>query len=109
MVQVFVKTVALVVALGLLHGLVVLPIIYAWIPFNKFDPSGKKYDDAVKRSSHPRLGPTKIAIRSSPEVVKRISADGKVTTTESDVMTVVTSPETVITKQPLARKDSSRG
>lgn len=31
----FVKVVLLVVALGLVHGLVVLPIVYAAIPFKK--------------------------------------------------------------------------
>ncbi|KAF7633542.1 SSD domain-containing protein, partial [Meloidogyne graminicola] len=35
MVQVFVKVIVLVISLGLFHGLVVLPIIYAAIPFNK--------------------------------------------------------------------------
>uniref|UniRef100_A0A915EUE1 Uncharacterized protein n=1 Tax=Ditylenchus dipsaci TaxID=166011 RepID=A0A915EUE1_9BILA len=35
MFQVFVKVVILVVLLGLTHGLVVLPIVYAAIPFHK--------------------------------------------------------------------------
>uniref|UniRef100_A0A914LRI8 SSD domain-containing protein n=1 Tax=Meloidogyne incognita TaxID=6306 RepID=A0A914LRI8_MELIC len=35
MVQVFVKVIVLVISLGLFHGLVVLPIVYAAIPFKK--------------------------------------------------------------------------
>uniref|UniRef100_A0AC35U7S7 SSD domain-containing protein n=1 Tax=Rhabditophanes sp. KR3021 TaxID=114890 RepID=A0AC35U7S7_9BILA len=35
MVQVFVKVVTLVVGLGMIHGLVVLPVIYASLPFHK--------------------------------------------------------------------------
>lgn len=34
-IKVFVKVVTLVVSLGLFHGLIVLPIIFAWIPFKK--------------------------------------------------------------------------
>ncbi|KAK0396036.1 hypothetical protein QR680_001538 [Steinernema hermaphroditum] len=35
MVQVFVKVVTLVVSLGLFHGLVVLPVVFAMLPFDK--------------------------------------------------------------------------
>lgn len=37
MVQVFVKVVVLVVGLGMIHGLLVLPIVYAALPFKKFN------------------------------------------------------------------------
>jgi predicted RND superfamily exporter protein len=99
MVQVFVKTVALVVALGLFHGLVVLPIVYAAIPFNK-KISG--VDTYRKASHHSGVTPTKIAIRSSPEVLRK--PNGKVLDSDA-TLTVVTN----IRKQPLNRTESSRG
>ncbi|KAE9552519.1 hypothetical protein FO519_004261 [Halicephalobus sp. NKZ332] len=37
MVQVFVKVVTLVIGLGMLHGLLILPIVYAALPFKKFN------------------------------------------------------------------------
>ncbi|CAD5214727.1 unnamed protein product [Bursaphelenchus xylophilus] len=61
MVQVFVKVVTLVVCLGLLHGLIVLPIIFAWIPFNKFNGNHEVAAKILRRKSS--VAPTKIAIR----------------------------------------------
>ncbi|CAD5210926.1 unnamed protein product [Bursaphelenchus okinawaensis] len=60
MVQVFVKVVTLVVLLGLIHGLIILPIIFAWIPFNKFGTSASVRKIVRRQSS---ISPTKLAIR----------------------------------------------
>lgn len=74
MVQVFVKVVTLVVALGMLHGLVVLPIVYASIPFSK-KISGTSSEDTkhkiIRRQSS--VAPIKIAIQSSPEQQRKDS------------------------------------
>ncbi|KAI6195873.1 Protein CBR-PTR-18 [Aphelenchoides besseyi] len=71
MVQVFVKVVTLVVALGMLHGLFVLPIVYAAIPFNKL--STDKKQKIIRRQSS--VAPTKIAIPSTPEMPKKLSLE----------------------------------
>uniref|UniRef100_A0A0K0EN34 SSD domain-containing protein n=1 Tax=Strongyloides stercoralis TaxID=6248 RepID=A0A0K0EN34_STRER len=42
MVQVFVKVVTLVVGLGMIHGLIVLPIVYAALPFQKLAANEQK-------------------------------------------------------------------
>ncbi|KAI6230262.1 SSD domain-containing protein [Aphelenchoides fujianensis] len=73
MVQVFVKVVTLVVALGMLHGLVVLPIVYAAIPFNKL--SGDQKQKIIRRQSS--VAPTKIAIPSTPEPPKKLALEGR--------------------------------
>lgn len=48
MVQVFVKVVTLVVGLGMMHGLVVLPIVYTALPFSKIVPEEQKHDKKKK-------------------------------------------------------------
>lgn len=72
----FVKVVSLVVILGLIHGLVVLPIIYASIPFKKHrtvdEKIGKyilKNKSAQNQTNNRRIAiaPTKISIDPSPE------------------------------------------
>jgi hypothetical protein len=68
MVQVFVKVVTLVVSLGMLHGLVVLPIVYASIPFSKKTSNAASEDTKqkiIRRQSS--VAPIKIAIQSTPE------------------------------------------
>lgn len=57
--------VTIVVFLGLIHGLVVLPIVYAAIPFHK---SKKKNNLENSLSS---IGPIKIAIDNSPDSIRR--------------------------------------
>ncbi|KAI1729686.1 patched family domain-containing protein [Ditylenchus destructor] len=67
MVQVFVKVVTIVVSLGLIHGLIVLPIVYAAIPFKKDIKSA-----ALAKRRLSQLAPTKIAIDNSPEMGRKI-------------------------------------
>uniref|UniRef100_A0A914EHS8 SSD domain-containing protein n=1 Tax=Acrobeloides nanus TaxID=290746 RepID=A0A914EHS8_9BILA len=55
MIHVFIKVVALVVTLGLFHGLIVLPIVYVALPFDKTMAKDNKKD---------KIRPTTIAIQS---------------------------------------------
>lgn len=72
MVQVFVKVVTLVVTLGMFHGLIVLPIVYASIPFNKLSAKngGDKAIIARRQSS---VAPTKIAITGTPQLERKVT------------------------------------
>lgn len=81
MIQVFVKVVALVVVLGLLHGLVVLPIVYVALPFDK----------TMSRNEKHKVAPTTIAIEAaesppprSPSPTKSDSSDSGVDDSDSD-------------------------
>ncbi|CAB3411294.1 unnamed protein product [Caenorhabditis bovis] len=48
MVQVFVKVVVLVIFLGMIHGLIVLPVVFAALPFNKTTGPKKKEIHAIE-------------------------------------------------------------
>lgn len=90
MVQVFVKVVLLVVSLGMasgtevdvtnhfrlqLHGLVVLPIIYVAIPFNKYTAADGHNKVECRPST---VAPTKIAIASTPELpIKKLPLEAQ--------------------------------
>jgi len=67
-VQVFVKVVTIVVGLGLIHGLIVLPIVYAAIPFKKTTSSNgeKKAIEGGKG-----VEPHQITIHTSPQLHRR--------------------------------------
>lgn len=77
MVQVFVKVVTLVVSLGMIHGLIVLPIVYASIPFSKKSSSSEQdtKQKIIRRQSS--VAPTKIAIQSTPEQPRKVTLAGR--------------------------------
>ena len=68
----------MVIFLGLAHGLVVLPIVYATIPFKKHWSDEKMLAEARNRgpwntgvAGERGIAPTKIAINPSPEYDRR--------------------------------------
>ncbi|KAI6185049.1 Ptr-18 [Aphelenchoides bicaudatus] len=63
--------VTLVVGLGMIHGLIVLPIVYASIPFNKMSKTVSDASEKIIRRQS-SVAPTKIAIASTPEQERKL-------------------------------------
>uniref|UniRef100_A0A7E4VBG7 SSD domain-containing protein n=1 Tax=Panagrellus redivivus TaxID=6233 RepID=A0A7E4VBG7_PANRE len=83
MVQVFVKVVTLVVGLGMIHGLIVLPIVYGALNFNKSGKGGRK-DKIAPITFSTTGGKHSIAITTSNADISKAEEAGVVEHRRSD-------------------------